>query len=142
VMCMIKQCFAEEIHRQRRILLKQEIGRKVFLLAPNIQMVFSGLALARSEVMWYFRHIGVVSVKSKATHVVPIEIDSSDPTIGFLLDGMDKLCCLVRKYVSAIRGYALAYLASAAERICFLLGSPDMVALDIDAGLRNLFSKL
>lgn len=140
---------AEGIHRERRILLKQEIGRMVLffsdqpsLLAPNIQMVFSALALARSEVMWYFRHIGVVSVKSKATRIVPVEIDSSDPTIGFLLDGMDKLCCLVRKYVSAIRGYALAYLASVAERIRFLLGSPGMVALDIDAELRNLFQQV
>jgi NCK-associated protein 1 len=43
------------------------------------QMVFSALALARSEVMWYFRHIGVVSVKSKATRIVPVEIVS-----GFL----------------------------------------------------------
>lgn len=26
--------------------------------------------------------------------------DPSDPTIGFLLDGMDRLCCLVRKYIA------------------------------------------
>lgn len=26
--------------------------------------------------------------------------DPSDPTIGFLLDGMDHLCCLVRKYIA------------------------------------------
>lgn len=26
--------------------------------------------------------------------------DASDPTIGFLLDGIDKLCCLVRKYIA------------------------------------------
>lgn len=26
--------------------------------------------------------------------------DPSDPTIGFLLDGMDRLSCLVRKYIA------------------------------------------
>lgn len=26
--------------------------------------------------------------------------DPNDPTIGFLLDGMDHLCCLVRKYIA------------------------------------------
>lgn len=139
----------DAIHRERRILLKQEITRMVLffgdqpsLLAPNIQMVFSALALARSEVMWYFQHIGVVSVKSKSSRTISIEIDASDPTIGFLLDGMDKLCCLIRKYVSAIRGYALAYLTAAAERMRFLLGSPGMVALDIDVELRGLLQQI
>ena len=28
--------------------------------------------------------------------------DPSDPTIGFLLDGMDHLCCLVRKYIAGL----------------------------------------
>eukprot|EP01018_Ginkgo_biloba_P029851 Gb_16727 [translate_table: standard] len=141
--------YADAVHRERRTFLKQEIGRMVLfftdqpsLLAPNIQMVFSALALARSEVMWYFQHIGVASVKSRATRIVSVEIDATDPTIGFLLDGIDKLCCLVRKYVSAIRGYALAYLASAAERIRFLLGTPGMVALDIDAELSRLFQQV
>ncbi|GFS44855.1 transcription activator [Actinidia rufa] len=102
----------DSIHRERRILLKQEIGRMVLfftdqpsLLAPNIQ-------------------------------------DPSDPTIGFLLDGMDHLCCLVRKYITAIRSYALSYLSSCAGRIRFLLGTPGMVALDLDATLKGLFQKI
>eukprot|EP00252_Welwitschia_mirabilis_P021329 TRINITY_DN5452_c0_g1_i3.p1 TRINITY_DN5452_c0_g1~~TRINITY_DN5452_c0_g1_i3.p1 ORF type:complete len:1244 (-),score=247.08 TRINITY_DN5452_c0_g1_i3:983-4714(-) len=137
---------ADVIHKERRILLKQEIGRMALffndqpsLLASNIQMVFSALALARSEVMWYFQHVGVVSLKSKPARLPAADVDANDPTIGFLLDGMDRLCCLIRKYVSAIRGYALAYLVSAAERIRFLLGSPGMVALDIDPELQNVF---
>lgn len=28
--------------------------------------------------------------------------DPNDPTIGFLLDGMDHLCCLVRKYIAGL----------------------------------------
>jgi hypothetical protein len=28
--------------------------------------------------------------------------DATDPTIGFLLDGMGKLCCLVRKYTAGL----------------------------------------
>ncbi|KAF8412695.1 hypothetical protein HHK36_000663 [Tetracentron sinense] len=95
------------IHRERRILLKQEIGRMVLfftdqpsLLAPNIQMVFSALALAQCEVIWYFQHVGIASSKSKAVRLVPVDMDPNDPTIGFLLDGMERLCCLVRKYIA------------------------------------------
>ncbi|XP_038690030.1 protein NAP1-like isoform X2 [Tripterygium wilfordii] len=136
-------------HRERRILLKQEIGRMVLfftdqpsLLAPNIQMIFSALALAQSEVIWYFQHIGITSSKSKTTRMIPVDIDPNDPTIGFLLDGMDRLCCLVRKYIAAIRGYALSYLSSCAGRIRFLLGTPGMVALDLDATLKGLFQRI
>ncbi|KAL4201241.1 hypothetical protein AMTRI_Chr02g257710 [Amborella trichopoda] len=139
----------DAIHHERRVLLKQEIGRMVLfftdlpsLLAPNIQMVFSAMAFAQYEVLWYFQHIGVASSKSRAARVISVEIDANDPTLGFLLDGMDRLCCLVRKYVAAIRGYALSYLASSAERIRFLLGTPGMVALDIDATLRSLFQQM
>ncbi|XP_042490573.1 protein NAP1 [Macadamia integrifolia] len=139
----------DAIHRERRILLKQEIGRMVLfftdqpsLLAPNIQMVFSALALAQSEVIWYFQHVGIGSSKSKSVKIIPVEIDPNDPTIGFLLDGMDRLCCLVRKYIAAIRGYALSYLSSCAGRIRFLLGTPGMVALDLDATLKGLFQQI
>ncbi|KAK6240355.1 hypothetical protein SCA6_005744 [Theobroma cacao] len=139
----------DAIHRERRILLKQEIGRMVLfftdqpsLLAPNIQMVFSALALAQCEVIWYFQHVGIASSKSKGARLVPVDIDPNDPTIGFLLDGMDHLCCLVRKYIAAIRGYALSYLSSCAGRIRFLLGTPGMVALDLDATLKTLFQQI
>lgn len=139
----------EVIHHERRILLKQEIGRMVLffadqpsLLAPNIQMVFSALSLAQSEVIWYFQHVGIAPSKSKAVRAVPVDIDATDPTIGFLIDGIDRLCCLVRKYIAAIRGYALSYLSSCAGRIRFLLGTPGMVALDLDATLRDLFQRI
>ncbi|KAH9608316.1 hypothetical protein KSS87_007803 [Heliosperma pusillum] len=140
----------DAIHHERRILLKQEIGRMVLfftdqpsLLAPNIQMVFSALALAQSEVIWYFQHIGIMSSKSRVSnHVLPVEIDPTDPTIGFLLDGMDHLCCLVRKYIPAVRCYALSYLSSCAGRIRFLLGTPGMVALDLDASLKGNLQKI
>ncbi|KAL4578105.1 hypothetical protein LXL04_014221 [Taraxacum kok-saghyz] len=139
----------DAIHHERRILLKQEIGRMVLfftdqpsLLAPNIQMVFSALALAQSEVIWYFQHVGINSSKSKTNRIVAVDINANDPTIGFLLDGMDRLCCLVRKYIAAVRGYALSYLSSSAGRIRFLLNTPGMVALDLDATLKGLFHKI
>nr|AAC61824.1 unknown protein [Arabidopsis thaliana] len=139
----------DTIHRERRILLKQEIGRMVLfftdqpsLLAPNIQMVFSALALAQSEVLWYFQHAGIASSRSKAARVIPVDIDPNDPTIGFLLDGMDRLCCLVRKYISAARGYALSYLSSSAGRIRYLMGTPGIVALDLDPTLKGLFQRI
>lgn len=101
-------------------------------------MVFSALALAQSEVLWYFQHAGIASSRSKAARVIPVDIvsglherwkslnivtitfsetqslgmithllihyflDPNDPTIGFLLDGMDRLCCLVRKYIAGL----------------------------------------
>lgn len=45
-------------------------------------------------------------------------------------------------FLSAIRGYALSYLSSCAGRIRFLLGTPGMVALDLDATLKGLFQRI
>lgn len=39
-------------------------------------MVFSALALAQCEVIWYFQHVGVASSKSKTARVVPVDIVS------------------------------------------------------------------
>ncbi|KAG0470469.1 hypothetical protein HPP92_017169 [Vanilla planifolia] len=55
---------------------------------------------------------------------------------------MDRLCSLVRKYIAAIKGYALSYLSSSAGRIRFLLGTPGMVALDLDSTLKGLFQQV
>jgi len=41
-----------------------------------MQMVFSALALAQCEVIWYFQHVGVASSRSKTTRVVPVDIVS------------------------------------------------------------------
>jgi hypothetical protein len=41
-----------------------------------VQMVFSALALAQSEVIWFFQHVGIASSKSKAARMVPVEIVS------------------------------------------------------------------
>ena len=43
---------------------------------------------------------------------------------------------------AAITGYALSYLSSCAGRIRFLLGTPGMVALDLDATLKGLFQQV
>ncbi|KAK9065083.1 hypothetical protein SSX86_016466 [Deinandra increscens subsp. villosa] len=59
----------DAIHHERRILLKQEIERMVLfftvqpsLLAPNIQMVFSALTFAQSEVLWIETEYYVVQI--------------------------------------------------------------------------------
>lgn len=46
-------------------------------------------------------------LSSQKRNVVPFHTncwlnfqDATDPTIGFLLDGIGKLCCLVRKYIA------------------------------------------
>jgi len=49
-------------------------------------------------------------------------------------------CCFILS--AAIRGYSLSYLSSCAGRIRFLLGTPGMVALDIDASLKGLFQQI
>lgn len=43
---------------------------------------------------------------------------------------------------AAIRGYSLSYLSSCAGRIRFLLGTPGMVALDIEASLKGLLQQI
>lgn len=43
---------------------------------------------------------------------------------------------------AAIKGYAISYLLASAGRIRFLLGTPGMVALDLDATLKGLFQQL
>eukprot|EP00250_Pteridium_aquilinum_P014737 c22167_g1_i1 orf=670-4797(-) len=139
---------AESNHRERRTFLRQELSRMVLffsdqpsLIAPNIQMVFSALSIARTEVNWYFTHVGVLAGKPKG-RLVPVEIEATDPSVGFLLNSMDKLQGLIQKYVSAVRGYALAYLAGAAERIKSLLSSPGMVALDYEPPLREILTSV
>ncbi|KAG5516859.1 hypothetical protein RHGRI_037557 [Rhododendron griersonianum] len=138
---IVFNCHFKIVHNIGEKQLYSNTSQKV-LEAMGLGMVFSALALAQCEVMWYFQHVGIASSKSKAARMVPVHIDPSDPTIGFLLDGMDHLCCLVRKYIAAIRGYALSYLSSCAGRIRFLLGTPGMVALDLDATLKRLFQQI
>lgn len=45
----------------------------IIYLLVIVQMVFSALAFAQSEVLWYFQHVGVASSKSKTARVVPVE---------------------------------------------------------------------
>lgn len=45
-------------------------------------------------------------------------------------------------FYAAIRGYALSYLSSCAGRIRFLLGTPGMIALDMDPSLKGLFHQI
>ncbi|KAG0587429.1 hypothetical protein KC19_2G163800 [Ceratodon purpureus] len=138
---------ADAAHKEHRLLLKQEIGRMLLffsdqptLLAPNLQMVFAALVMIRAEILWFFSHVGVTVGKTKGARVMPIEMDMEDPTIGFLLDGMDRLISLIRKYTPACRAFAMGYLSAAVQRMQILLVGPGMVALDIDPELRELFS--
>ncbi|XP_024388834.1 probable protein NAP1 isoform X3 [Physcomitrium patens] len=138
---------ADSAHREHRLLLKQEIGRMLLffsdqptLLAPNLQMVFAALVMVRAEILWFFSHVGVMVGKAKGTRVMPIEMDMEDPTIGFLLDGMDRLTGLIRKYTPACKAFAMGYLSAAVQRMQVLLVGPGMVALDIDPELRELFN--
>ena len=46
----------------------------VSLISKLRQMVYSALALAQSEVTWYFQHVGIASSKSKAARIIPVDI--------------------------------------------------------------------
>jgi hypothetical protein len=39
-----------------------------------LQLVFSVLAIVRSEILWYFCHVGIIFGKSKGTRFIPIEM--------------------------------------------------------------------
>lgn len=39
-------------------------------------MVFSALAFAQCEVIWYFQHVGIASSKPKTARMVPVDIVS------------------------------------------------------------------
>ncbi|KAH7432487.1 hypothetical protein KP509_07G024700 [Ceratopteris richardii] len=139
---------AESNHRERRTFLRQELSRMVLffcdqpsLIAPNILMIFSALSMARMEVIWYFTHVGVLAGKAKG-RIVPVEIEATDPSVGFLLNCMDKLQGLIQKYISAVRGYALGYLAGAGERIKSLLNSPAIAALDFELPLQEILNSV
>ena len=43
---------------------------------------------------------------------------------------------------AAARGYALSYLSSSAGRIRYLMGTPGIVALDLDPTLKGLFQRI
>lgn len=62
----------------------------------------------------------------------------------FLLSNvyLKKWCSYFVTLYAAIRGYALSYLSSCAGRIRFLLNTPGMVALDLDASLKGLFQQI
>lgn len=140
---------AESMHREYRTFLRQELNRMALffsdqpsLIAPNIQMILAAVSMACTEVVWYFTHVGIVSGKSKGGRVVPVDIEANDPTIGFLLHGMDRLRGLIQKYISAVKSYALGYLGGAAERLRFLLATPGMLSLDLDSQIQEVLASL
>ena len=74
-----------------------ELLRSYFFPLDSISRCSSILLLSKSR--------GFLS--SQKRNVVPFHTncwlnfqDATDPTIGFLLDGIGKLCCLVRKYIA------------------------------------------
>lgn len=54
--------------------------------------------------------------------------DPSDPTIGFLLDGMDRLCCLVRKYIAGLN-FKTSFICLLFFCKCKAFYSPDRIFL-------------
>ncbi|XP_024527538.1 protein NAP1 isoform X1 [Selaginella moellendorffii] len=137
---------SDGIHREHRVTLKLELRRMIVfftdqpsLLAPNVQMAYAALAVARAEALWYFSHAGLVVGRAKGNRVMPVTVDPSDHTIGYLLKSMDKLIVLIRKYASAIRAFSLGHLTGIAQRMRLLFESPGAVALDFESDLRNSF---
>lgn len=63
-----------------------------------MQMVFSALALAQSEVIWYFQHVGIAPSKSRAARMVPVGVVGLFILIQFFLRLLTELIVFVLSF--------------------------------------------
>lgn len=54
-------------------------------------MVYSALALAQSEVTWYFQHVGIASSKSKAAKIIPVDIVKCSHPVKFFYQNAEEV---------------------------------------------------
>eukprot|EP00698_Gefionella_okellyi_P004813 TRINITY_DN14453_c0_g1_i1.p1 TRINITY_DN14453_c0_g1~~TRINITY_DN14453_c0_g1_i1.p1 ORF type:complete len:1107 (-),score=271.51 TRINITY_DN14453_c0_g1_i1:31-3351(-) len=99
------------LHKKRRTFIRREIINLIRLftdspgiIAPKVQVAISALALARDEVLWYFRHFNQPAPK-KFRHE-----DYSDVTIVKLVAAMQELIYTIRVNTAVIQRYYVEYL--------------------------------
>jgi NCK-associated protein 1 len=104
-------------HKDRRVYLRQELSNFVQLieeypglLGPKMQVIVSGLHLAKEEVVWYYRHRAKQAPKSNAKH--PKEDEFRDERVIELIYLLHKLLSLIQSYRHVITAYYVEYMAT------------------------------
>ncbi|GMI46037.1 hypothetical protein TrCOL_g12752 [Triparma columacea] len=105
-------------HRERRSYLRGEINTLIQLfnqlpglLAPKFPMVMTALTMAKTEILWHFRHVDQPTVKSRMKHYS--EENYSDPYISILIGLHDELLQLVYRNGKIVRNYYIEYMKGA-----------------------------
>jgi NCK-associated protein 1 len=105
-------------HRERRSYLRGEISTLINLfnqlpglLAPKFPMVMCALRMSKSELLWYFRHKGQNTVKSRQKHYN--EEEYGDPFAAILLGLHDELLRLVYGNGKIVQNYYIEYMQGA-----------------------------
>jgi len=105
-------------HRERRSYLRGEMNTLIQLfnqlpglLAPKFPMVMTALKMAKTEILWHFRHIDQPTVKSRIKHYS--EENYSDPYLSVLLGLHDELLQLVYRNGKIVRNYYIEYIKGA-----------------------------
>jgi len=94
------------LHHELRTYLRHELHTALRLfgefpacIPPKIQMLFALLQLARNEVVWYFRHQGVVPYKNKKYNPVV------DPNISYLIHYAFAVSELIANHKKGVQQY-------------------------------------
>eukprot|EP01087_Luapelamoeba_hula_P014697 TRINITY_DN4352_c0_g1_i1.p1 TRINITY_DN4352_c0_g1~~TRINITY_DN4352_c0_g1_i1.p1 ORF type:complete len:922 (+),score=120.84 TRINITY_DN4352_c0_g1_i1:139-2904(+) len=105
------------LHHSYRIFLRQSLSSLLMLfkdfpglLGPKITLLWSGLAQAKAEILWYYRHIGSEPPKTKDKFM---RENFRDRNISELLYLVNQLIQLVRQHQRVIQSYYLEYLNGA-----------------------------
>ncbi|GMH69038.1 hypothetical protein TL16_g05065 [Triparma laevis f. inornata] len=105
-------------HRERRSYLRGEMSTLVQLfnqlpglLAPKFPMVMTALKMAKTEILWHFRHVDQPTVKSRMKHYT--SDDYEDPHLSILLGLHDSLLQLVYRNGKIVQNYYIEYMKGA-----------------------------
>ena len=111
---------AGKIHRSRISYVTQELQKLINLLrhvpgvlAPKFPVVLATLSLARTEILWVFRHRANLPKKMKY-------LDANDyaaPQLPFTMYLFQEVVDTVRKYSAAVRLYYMEYLGTTHSRV-------------------------
>ena len=109
-------------HRERRSYLRGEIGtlNQLFtqlpgLLGPKFPLVMASLTMAKSEILWHFRHVNQQTVRSRMKHYMAENFE--DPYLPILIGLHDELLRLVYSNGKIVENYYTEYLKGAHKKV-------------------------
>lgn len=74
------------------------------VVGPKIDIVYAAIAMAKDEIIWFFKHLGKEPPRSKAKYQGE---DWLDDNISQIFMQMDQLCTLVRENNEVLRTFSL-----------------------------------